>query len=71
MNNLIDFTDLQLNEETVVQINRVSKATTGGRRMRFSAIVVVDTEIWPNRRSDSIRWSFGDPKNSECHIYFP
>jgi small subunit ribosomal protein S5 len=41
MNNLIDFTDLQLNEETVVQINRVSKATTGGRRMRFNCIVVV------------------------------
>ena len=41
MNNLIDFTDLQLNEETVVKINRVSKATTGGRRMRFNCIVVV------------------------------
>ena len=41
MSNLIDFTDLQLNEETVVQINRVSKATTGGRRMRFNCIVVV------------------------------
>jgi len=41
MSNLIDFTDLQLNDETVVQINRVSKATTGGRRMRFNCIVVV------------------------------
>ena len=41
MSNMIDFTDLQLNEETVVQINRVSKATTGGRRMRFNCIVCV------------------------------
>lgn len=41
MSNAINFTDLQLNEETVVQINRVSKATTGGRRMRFNCIVVV------------------------------
>ena len=41
MSNAINFTDLQLNDETVVQINRVSKATTGGRRMRFNCIVVV------------------------------
>ena len=40
-NNIINPTDLQLNEENVVQIKRVSKATTGGRRMRFSSIVVV------------------------------
>ena len=39
--NIINPTDLQLNDETVVQIKRVSKATTGGRRMRFRAIVVV------------------------------
>ena len=41
MSNTINFTDLQLNEETVVQINRVSKATTGGRRMRFNCVVAV------------------------------
>ena len=41
MSNTINFTDLQLNEETVIQINRVSKATTGGRRMRFNCIVCV------------------------------
>jgi len=40
-NNIISPTDLQLNDEHVVQIKRVSKATTGGRRMRFSSIVVV------------------------------
>ena len=39
--NIISPTDLQLNDETVVQIIRVSKATTGGRRMGFTAIVVV------------------------------
>ena len=41
MGNTINFTDLQLNEETVIQINRVSIATTGGRRMRFNCIVAV------------------------------
>ena len=41
MSNIVSPTDLQLNEETVVCINRVSKATTGGRRMRFNSIVVV------------------------------
>ena len=41
INNEINPTDLQLNDEVVVQIKRVSKATTGGRRMRFSSIVVV------------------------------
>ena len=40
-NNIINPTDLQLNDEHVIQIKRVSKATTGGRRMRFSAVVVV------------------------------
>ena len=39
--NIVSPTDLQLNDETVVQIKRVSKATTGGRRMRFNCIVVV------------------------------
>ena len=40
-NNIINPTDLQLKDEFVVSIKRVSKATTGGRRMRFRAIVVV------------------------------
>ena len=40
-NNIVSPTDLQLNDETVIQIKRVSKATTGGRRMRFNCIVVV------------------------------
>ncbi len=39
--NIVSPTDLQLKDETVVQIKRVSKATTGGRRMRFNCIVVV------------------------------
>ena len=38
---IINPTDLQLNDEVVIEIKRVSKATTGGRRMRFRSIVVV------------------------------
>ena len=38
---IINPTDLQLNDELVVEVKRVSKATTGGRRMRFRCIVVV------------------------------
>ena len=38
---IISPTDLQLNDEVVIQIKRVSKATTGGRRMGFTSIVVV------------------------------
>ena len=38
---IINPTDLQLNDEVVIEVKRVSKATTGGRRMRFRAIVVV------------------------------
>ena len=34
-------TELELNEETVVSIKRISKATTGGRSMRFNCVVVV------------------------------
>ena len=41
MSNIINFTDLQLNDETVIQIKRVSKATTGGRSMRFNCVVAV------------------------------
>jgi small subunit ribosomal protein S5 len=37
----INPTELELKEETVVCINRVSKATTGGRSMRFNSVVVV------------------------------
>ncbi len=39
--NIINPTDLQLQDEFVIQINRVSKSTTGGRRMKFNALVVV------------------------------
>ena len=38
---IINPTDLQLNDEIVVEVKRVSKATTGGRRMRFRCIVIV------------------------------
>ena len=38
---IINPTDLQLKDEIVVEIKRVSKATTGGRRMRFRSVVVV------------------------------
>ena len=41
MSTFINPTELDLNEETVVCINRVSKATTGGRSMRFNSLVVV------------------------------
>ena len=41
MSIFINPTELDLNEETVVCINRVSKATTGGRSMRFNSVIVV------------------------------
>ena len=41
MSKIINPTELILNDETVVCINRVSKATTGGRKMRFNCVVVV------------------------------
>ena len=41
MSKIINPTELSLNDETVVCINRVSKATTGGRMMRFNSMVVV------------------------------
>ena len=33
--------DIELQEESVISIKRVSKATTGGRRMRFNSLVVI------------------------------
>ena len=41
MSTFINPTELDLKEETVVCINRVAKATTGGRSMRFNSLVVV------------------------------
>jgi len=41
LSTFINPTELDLKEETVVCINRVSKATTGGRSMRFNSLVVV------------------------------
>ena len=41
MSTYINPTELDLKAETVVCINRVSKATTGGRKMRFNSLVVV------------------------------
>lgn len=38
---MIDPTELDLQEEVVVQVNRVSKVVAGGRRFRFSALVVL------------------------------
>ena len=41
MNTFINPTELEIQEETVIFIKRVSKATTGGRRMRFNCVVAV------------------------------
>ncbi|MBH50124.1 MAG: 30S ribosomal protein S5 [Candidatus Marinimicrobia bacterium] len=38
---MINPTELDLQEEVVVKINRVSKVTSRGKRLRFSALVVV------------------------------
>ena len=45
MSKFINPTELDLQEETVVCINRVSKATTGGRAMRFNSVVVVGDAV--------------------------
>ncbi len=41
MNKFINPTEIELKEETVIAINKVSKATTGGRKMGFNSIVCV------------------------------
>ena len=41
MSNIINPTDIELQDEKVVCINRVSTATTGGRTMGFNSIVAV------------------------------
>ena len=41
MNKFINPTEIELKEETVISINKVSKATTGGRKMGFNSIVCV------------------------------
>ena len=41
MNKFINPTEIELQDETVIAINKVTKATTGGRRMRFNCIVCV------------------------------
>jgi len=38
---MINPTELDLQEEVVVRINRVSKVTSRGKRLRFSALVVI------------------------------
>ena len=41
MQNIINPTDIELQDEKVVCINRVSTATTGGRTMGFNSVVAV------------------------------
>ena len=38
---MINTIELDLQEEIVVKINRVSKVTSRGKRLRFSALVVI------------------------------
>tara|TARA_Y100000814_G_C12238103_1_gene370636 strand:+ start:67 stop:573 length:507 start_codon:yes stop_codon:yes gene_type:complete len=41
LRNIVNPTDIELQDETVVCINRVSTATTGGRTMGFNSIVTI------------------------------
>lgn len=41
MKKFINPTEIELQDEIVIAINKVTKATTGGRRMRFNCIVCV------------------------------
>ena len=41
MESIINPTDIELQDEKVVCINRVSTATTGGRTMGFNSVVTV------------------------------
>lgn len=41
MNKFVNPTEIKLQDETVIAINKVSKATTGGRKMGFNCIVCV------------------------------
>ena len=41
MRTFISPTELEFKEENVISIKRISKATTGGRSMRFNCVVVV------------------------------
>ena len=41
MRNIVNPTDIELQDETVICINRVSTATTGGRTMGFNSIVTI------------------------------
>ena len=41
MKTFISPTELDLKEENVISIKRISKATTGGRSMRFNCVVAV------------------------------